>query len=221
MTKPNIIGICGFKGSGKDTLARQIQAYGYEHHAFADTLKDVLSMIFGWDRDMLEGETVESRLWREEPDTWWEHKLNWFDMSDDKAILQTIFPRFTPRAAMQLFGTNLFRKHFNDSIWVLSLENRIKNSEYVVISDCRFHNEIKMIKDCGGKLIKIDRGERPDWYSVGVDAANGNTSARDYLISKKIHISEWSWLNQDFDIEIKNDNNPVEMFNIVKSKFKL
>lgn len=217
--KPNIIGIVGFAGSGKDTLARQIIDYGYERFAFADTLKDMISIVFGWERELMEGETLESREWRETPDVWWEKKLNWY--AEENMNMRSLFPRFTPRVAMQLIGTDLFRRHFNDNIWILSLENKIRNIEHVIISDCRFPNEIKMIKDKKGILIRVDRGEKPDWYSVGVDAANGNISAKNYLISKKIHISEWSWLNQDIDVEVVNDGDPSHMIDAVKKIIKL
>ena len=92
MTK--IIGICGSAGSGKDTLAQQLIQNGYEKIAFADTLKDILSVVFGWDRSSLEGNTPETRAWREKPDTWWENKLNWSNM--ENLTLRSLFPRFTP-----------------------------------------------------------------------------------------------------------------------------
>lgn len=219
MVKPNIIGVMGFKSSGKDTLARQLIQHGYQKFAFADTLKDVLSVVFGWNRNLLEGDSNISREWRELPDEWWEEKLNWF--SEENQIIKSLFPRFTPRVAMQMIGTDLFRKHFNDSIWILSLENKIKKIPNVIISDCRFPNEIKMIKDNGGYLIRVKRGPEPDWYPVGIDAANGNSSAIDYLLSKQIHMSEWSWLNQNFDLEVSNDESPEAMFEVVKKKLKL
>lgn len=218
MDKPKIIGVVGFKGSGKDTFSRQVEQLGYKKFAFADTLKDVLSSVFGWERSLLEGETDESRIWREIPDEWWEDKLNWHD--EDNLTLRHLFPRFTPRVAMQLVGTDLFRKHFNDNIWILSLENKLKGVENVIISDCRFPNEIKMIRDYGGIIIRVLRGDEPDWFSVGVDAANGNSSARDYLTSKQIHMSEWSWLNQNFDVILNNNSNPQEMFDNFKNLFK-
>ena len=215
--KPRLIGVVGFKGSGKDTFSRQIEQLGYKKFAFADTLKDVLSNVFGWDRSLLEGETDESRTWREIPDEWWEEKLKWHD--EDNLALRNLFPRFTPRVAMQVVGTDLFRKYFNDNIWILSLENKLKDIDNVIISDCRFPNEIKMIRDNGGLIVRISRGEDPEWLSVGIDAANGNTCARDYLTSKQIHISEWSWLNQQFDVTLYNNNNPTQMFEVFKRSY--
>lgn len=72
-----IIAICGFKGSGKDTMGNiLVEKYGYVKLAFASVLKDVISIIFGWDRNLLEGASHESREWREKVDVWWSQRLN-------------------------------------------------------------------------------------------------------------------------------------------------
>ena len=55
-----IIGITGLIGSGKDTVAKLFVERGCTQDSFAAPLKDVCSSIFGWDRTMLEGDTVES-----------------------------------------------------------------------------------------------------------------------------------------------------------------
>ena len=61
-----IIGICGLIGSGKGTVADVlVDEHGFQKISFADKLKDAVSVLFDWDRDMLEGETSESRFWRE------------------------------------------------------------------------------------------------------------------------------------------------------------
>ena len=51
-----IIGLTGFIGSGKTTVAKILATeHGYRTDSFASSLKDSLSVIFGWPRDMLEG----------------------------------------------------------------------------------------------------------------------------------------------------------------------
>jgi len=68
----NLIGVCGLIGSGKGTVADiLVQNFEYEKISFADKLKDGVSAVFGWDRDMLEGDTDRSRLWRERTDEFW------------------------------------------------------------------------------------------------------------------------------------------------------
>ena len=67
-----IIGIAGFQGSGKDTIADYLQnIYGFKRDSFASTLKDAVAAVFGWNRELLEGRTTESRQWRETVDPWW------------------------------------------------------------------------------------------------------------------------------------------------------
>ena len=67
-----IIGLCGLIGSGKGTVADiLVDEHKFEKISFADKLKDAVSVLFDWDREMLEGETSESRFWREQEDTFW------------------------------------------------------------------------------------------------------------------------------------------------------
>ena len=87
-----IIGLCGFAGSGKGTLADfLVENHNFRKISFATKLKDVASVMFGWDRDLLEGITDESRAWREEVDENWSNELE---------------QEVTPRIVLQLFGTN-------------------------------------------------------------------------------------------------------------------
>ena len=57
----SLIAICGFQGSGKDTLANILIEKGYTKVSFAGLLKDVVATIFSWNRDLLEGTTEKSR----------------------------------------------------------------------------------------------------------------------------------------------------------------
>jgi hypothetical protein len=59
---------------------------------------------------------------------------------------------------MQLIGTDLFRK-LNNNIWVNALINKIKKSklQVVIVSDCRFPNEIEAIKNNGGIVFRLNR----------------------------------------------------------------
>jgi hypothetical protein len=124
-----IIGICGFQSSGKDTIAELlINEYGFKKLSFAGALKDVVSVIFGWSREKLEGLTKEDREWREQIDVWWSKTLD--------------IPQLSPRYALQYFGTELFRNHWHPDIWVKVVENKLTNmakeEENVIITDCRF-----------------------------------------------------------------------------------
>lgn len=200
-----IIGICGFIGSGKDTAADYLQNFHeFRRESFASTLKDAVSAVFGWDRTMLEGRTKQAREWREQVDAWWSERLN--------------MPNLTPRWVLQYWGTEVCRRSFHDDIWIASMENKLRNSQDdVVISDCRFPNEIKSIKNAGGKVIWVQRGALPDWYRVALDCNNGSESAKQELIDLRIHASETSWVGTDFDATVDNNGSIDDLYAQIRS----
>jgi len=138
-----LIGLSGRAGSGKDTVANYlVKNYGYIKLSFGNVLKDIVSCIFGWPRDLLEGDTLESREFREKEDKWWSNHLK---------------IKITPRIALQKIGTDVFRMHFHQDIWLLILKKQIIKYDKVVVTDIRFLNEYNMIKKIGGNIIKITR----------------------------------------------------------------
>lgn len=189
----NVIGVCGFKGSGKDTFSNfLVNEHKYVKLNFASALKDILSTIFGWPRELLEGDTKESREFREKVDEWWANKLSIKDL--------------TPRMMLQMVGTDLFRVHFHDSIWVSIVEKQIlkllDGGSKVVISDCRFPNEISMIKKLGGILVHVER-VTPSWFTE-------YKKGKDIEEALKLHPSEISWIREDFDFVISNDYKTID-----------
>jgi len=199
-----IIGICGFIGSGKDTVADfLVNFHEFRRESFANTLKDAVSAVFGWDRTMLEGRTKEAREWREQVDPWWAARLD--------------MPTLTPRWVLQYWGTEVCRKAFHDDIWIASLENKLRNSrDHVVISDCRFPNEISSIKNAGGKIVWIQRGLLPQWYQTAVDANQGSNMALNELKRLKIHASETAWVGTEFDIILDNNGTIDDLYTQAK-----
>ena len=205
-----IIGVCGFIGSGKDTIADYLTNFhGFRRESFANSLKDAVAQVFGWDRTMLEGRTKQAREWREQVDAWWAERLN--------------MPNLTPRWVLQYWGTEVCRKAFHDDIWIASLENKLRNSkDDIVISDCRFPNEIKSIKDAGGIVIRVRRGAEPEWYT---DAADMNAGDRcmNYALAKNrmsklgIHASETAWVGTKFDYTFANDSSIDDLYAQVKT----
>jgi hypothetical protein len=194
-----IIGVCGLIGSGKDTIADYLQnIHQFRRESFASTLKDAVAAVFGWDRDLLEGRTRQSREWREQVDPWWAERLG--------------MPDLTPRWVLQYWGTEVVRKAFHDNTWIASLENKLRKSkDDVVISDCRFPNEIEAIKNAGGIVIRVTRGPEPEWYSLA-EAVNQGPSNITWSLSKtqletyKIHASETAWVGTQFDVIIDNNS---------------
>jgi hypothetical protein len=199
-----IIGICGLIGAGKDTVADYLVTFhGYRRESFANSLKDAVSMVFGWDRVMLEGRTKQAREWREQVDPWWTDRLGM---------------EITPRWILQYWGTEVCRRGFHDDIWIASLENKLRNSkDNIVISDCRFPNEIKSIKNSGGIVIRVIRGPEPEWYNLALEEnLHKSQSANIELMKLKIHASETAWVGTDFDAILDNNGSIDDLYTKVK-----
>ena len=182
-----LIGIVGLIGSGKDTAAEHlVTQHGYIRDSFAKSLKDAVSAMFNWDREMLEGNTESSRHWREQPDTFWSEKFG-------KPV--------TPRWVLQHFGTEVMRGNMYDAIWVDSCIGRYKGQN-TVISDTRFPNEVKKIREHGGKIILVKRGDDPEWFTNYVE---GN------IEPTGIHSSEYAWAKEEFDYVIENNGTKEQL----------
>ena len=139
-----IVGITGRKRHGKDTCAMYlVEKYGFIQISFAQPLKEMCKVLFNFTDEQLYG--------------------------DQKEVIDQEW-QITPRAAFQYIGTELFRsqmKHLipniDDNFWVKCLESKInsliKNNPdiKIVISDVRFPNEIAMIKQQKGTIIRVNR----------------------------------------------------------------
>jgi hypothetical protein len=181
-----IIGLVGFIGAGKGTVRDiLVREHGYHGFAFADALKDAVSTIFTWPRGLLEGDSNASRAFRERIDPWWSHKLSY---------------EVTPRLILQKMGTEACRHGIADNIWIAALEKRIHGYEDVVISDCRFPNELDFVRSAGGVIVRVKRGEEPSLEE-----------------QMKMHISETAWNYVVPDYVIDNDGTLQEL----KDKIKL
>lgn len=148
----NLIGVCGYAGTGKDTVASFLTNHkDFVKLSFASPLKDAVSSIFGWDRELLEGVTEDSRKFREIKDEYWSAVLG-------KDI--------TPRYMLQYFGTEVCRNTLHKNIWIESFKAKAsKINANIVISDIRFINEALNIKDMGGYILYIERVNISQQYS--------------------------------------------------------
>ena len=190
-----IIGICGLIGCGKGTVGDiLVDDYGFTKLSFADKLKDGVATVFNWDRAMLEGDTVESREWRETQDDFWTRETG-----------RTI----TPRLVLQEFGTDCMRHGFDDGIWVSLVKQELVKypNKNFVIPDVRFPNEANMIKSIHGEVWRVRRGQDPVWMRMYQDIG---------VEPKDVHESEWRWAKVDFNHVIYNDLGIEELRSQVK-----
>ena len=137
-----IIGVCGFARSGKDTFANIASEYLVNEEPgkkikilhFAAPLKNACKLLFNLTDEQLYG--------------------------DLKEVIDTRYNK-TPREILQWLGS-LLRNTFSKDIFVnITHENIQKayNQGYtlIIIPDLRFDNEAEMIKNNGGKIVKISR----------------------------------------------------------------
>lgn len=136
-----IIGISGYKGSGKNTLGAYIAGelalnfHNVEFESFAKGFKESVKTIFNWTDDHTNGPL------KEVVDDYW---------------------GITPRQAMQTLGTEWGRELISEDIWINSLWKRIEykvKSHDIIITDVRFDNEIDFIKKNDGIIINVMRTE--------------------------------------------------------------
>lgn len=216
-----IIGMLGWISSGKGTAANILtQECGFVEESFASPLKDATATVFGWPRELLEGDTDASRAFREKPCPFWSKELG---------------RTFTPREALQQVGTDVFRDNFYQDIWVAGMKKRlakhIEDGTNVVISDVRFRNELDALKKLGATFVWTRRGELPEWYDTAVSATRGDCEGIvgvvqdecDYLMREvyKIHRSEWDWCGYPVDHVIYNDGTLEELVAKVAAVYQL
>lgn len=192
-----IVGLVGFIGAGKGSVADLlVQRHDFKKESFANSVKDAVSVIFGWDRALLEGDTPESRAWREQSDEFWSKKFG---------------RNFSPRLALQLMGTEAGRNVFHSDIWVHTVQSRCDSNKNYVIADVRFPNEIEAIKNDGGIIIRVKRGDEPKWFNT---ALNVNNKHNLYGMAEQypdVHYSEWAWIGSHVDYTIANDGTMDEL----------
>jgi hypothetical protein len=162
---------------------------------------------------MLEGLTKSSREWREQRDEWWSDRLQ-MDI--------------TPRWVLQYWGTEVCRNGFHNDIWVASVENKLRQTtDDVVITDCRFSNEVQAIKNAGGITCRISRGKQPEWYDAAVKynlGPDGNSYwalSKGILDSHKVHASEYSSVGLKYDFYLDNNGTLTELYTQVNQLLNL
>jgi hypothetical protein len=142
-----IIGISGKARSGKDAFAEflaeaLIEKTGntYVMMAYAHELKSMVQREFDLSWDQLWGDEKESKDKRYRKLTDKDEEVYW-----------------TGREIMQAFGE--FYRSIDNDFWVKKLFSVMEENEYkdVLITDCRYPNEIKPIKERGGYHIRITR----------------------------------------------------------------
>ncbi len=181
---PRIVGLCGRKGSGKDTAAAVLTARGYENVKFAGGLKTMLRALLSyqgygvWEIDeMIEGSLKETTM-------------------------DTLAGK-DPRYAMQTLGSEWGRKLMGEDFWVETAISRMKKFDRVVVTDVRFPNEAEAIEKLGGIIV----GVTADWIKpqegeheseAKIDALIASLPAKYRMINRRARPGEEAYAIQEF-----------------------
>jgi hypothetical protein len=146
-----ILGLTGRAGSGKDTVYHRLNALVrptvVERRSFADPLKRSVAALFNisvWQLEEMKNDNVS------------------FVECYGQAIGEK--REFSIRSFLQRYGTEAHRDVFGEDFWLdatLPLGTTAPEDTLVVITDCRFANEAKRVKDCGGVVFEVVGPEGP------------------------------------------------------------
>ena len=187
-----IIGLSGYAQSGKDSIgAILVKNYGFTRCAFADALKEMAYqlnpiVVTSIDENIPLG--VDTNLYVK--NTRLQDVVDNNGWEDAKKLPEI-------RRLLQVLGTEAGRKILGENIWVDTVLNKVKDKN-VVITDCRFPNEAKALKNSGGFVVRV---ERP-----GMAAINN-------------HLSETSLDGWPFDLIVLNGGTLESLNSLVKNLY--
>lgn len=141
-TVPRLIAVCGYKRSGKDTVANFISdTYGHEHIKIAAKLKNIVKTLFNFTEEQVE--------------------------TDSKEVVDNRWG-VTPRHVMQFMGTEMFQYKIQELLpnidrrfWIMNIINetrdKIDKGYPLIISDLRFKHEYMELQKYGVYIIRVNK----------------------------------------------------------------
>ena len=206
-----------------DSYYASICSSPYQIKKFADKLKDMVCLLIGCTREQLEDREFKEKELGEE---WNHNKKVWIDKVSGSYTYN--YQRLTPRLLLQLLGTQCGREIIHPNLWVNALfadyegkedkskrkYEHIANHKNVIypswlVTDVRFPNEAKAIKDRGGLIIRVNRDSGQALIDKGIHIPKWNCTEE--------HSSETSLDNYDgFDHVIDNNGSIEELVEKVK-----
>lgn len=234
------------------------EAATWKNVKFADKLKDMVCLLLGCTREQLEDPKFKEKELGEE---WWYWKLkvpnynldrnekitlnimfnteteaweyNDKILSYNREVCETVLIKLTPRLLLQLLGTECGRNIIHPNIWVnATMADYTEHSNWI-ISDVRFPNEVKAIKDRGGISIRVNRDTEylkclkdPVYFIENYIRINKEEKLELKELDKEFirkhckpmneHESEIALDNAEFDYTIENDGTIEDLIEKVK-----
>lgn len=180
-----LIGLTGYRGTGKDTVAAVLNRHGFRQYALAEPLKSALVQMFDLPVDAFENRETK------------------------EAVLEDI--GCSPRYLAQTLGTEWGRRYVADDLWVRVMRRKIRPmlevGLRVVVSDVRFDNEAREIHELGGIVVRV---RRPS-VDGPMQEAMRRTRWRRHLaclglpVDPGVHPSEFGVSDELVDASIVND----------------
>jgi dephospho-CoA kinase len=197
----SIIAIAGKIGSGKNTVGDIIQKIcltnegpTFEQKSFAGKLKQIASLLTGIPVEKFEDQEFKKTLLGPEWGTVSTNPLNAIPVFGDVRFLHLM----SVRELLQKLGTEAMRDGLHKNVWVNALFSDVSLEDNIIITDMRFENEMEAVKERGGITIRVVR-----------PVEKSKTTAR-------LHPSETSLDSAEFDYEIINDGEIVDLIEKVK-----
>lgn len=176
-----LVGLTGYAGSGKDAAAAGLTALNWKRVSFAEPLRQMLLALNPF---LPSGLTLQYVV----------EKQGWEGAKKSPEV----------RRLMQVMGTEVGREMIDDELWTKLALKQIKqhflNGHPVVVTDVRFSNEADMIRQAGGRIIRIHR--------EGVKPAQN-------------HVSDTNVDLLSYDHEIVNNGTVEELQTTLKTLLKL
>jgi hypothetical protein len=197
-----LIGISGKIGAGKDTVGEIIQKLcltnkgpQFEIKKFAGKLKQTASLLTGIPIEKFEDQEFKKTILGSE----WgkptkQNPLNAIEPFKDITFVEMM----SVRDLLQKLGTEAMRNGLHENVWVNALFADYTKDKRWIITDVRFPNEFKAIKEKGGIVIKVNR------------PSNSMKKVA------KAHSSETALDGHDFDYVIENDGNFEKLISKVR-----
>lgn len=165
-----IIGLWGFAQSGKDSVGKILVSRGYVRFAFADALKKMANEL-----DPIVQVQSKYGFFHQVHLATLVGRIGWDEAKKNPSV----------REYLQTLG--VANRRVDQDVWVRPLDTVIRANagvEGIVVTDCRFDNEVAKVWKAGGELWRVSR--------PGVGPVNG-------------HESETAIANYPFDYEVRND----------------
>jgi hypothetical protein len=175
MSTPRVIGLIGHPGSGKDSCAAALAPLGFRNVAFADALRAEVANAWRVDLRML-----TDRATKEVP-----LPALAIGMCNDPRFLHwavyfghSLYDPRSPRWVLQRWGSD-FRRNQDPDYWVRIVRRWAGRQigiglDHMVITDVRLPNEAALVRDLGGRLVRV---HRPDLSPMAADTANHSSES--------------------------------------------